>query len=357
MTEFHYITLGLGVALIGGVWGFNVWQEWRFKRRAAEAFAKSHPDVLLDTPKNMVRQGETGMRLEPSFGGAYDDAGVSESSHHGDTEIVDLPDVTALAVTVLDPALDYVAEVHPSESISGGSLPSFEVGKRVRVLGLAENDEWEPLRADGRYHELRVGLQLVDRQGPVSSAQMLLFCEQVNAFAEANGGVATFPRREDKLRVAAELDAFCADVDMLVGLNVVSNRAPFAQSRVVAMVESAGLVLESDGIFYARAESGKVLFTVADRHHRPFNSLEETPSVTLVLDVPRVAGGEQAFDRMADLAQQMVLTLGGDLVDDDNRSLKPADLAAIRKQLVAIYARMDDRGIAAGSVAALRLFA
>jgi hypothetical protein len=53
----------------------------------------------------------------------------------------------------------------------------------------------------------------------------------------------------------------------------------------------------------------------------------------------------------------MALTLGGDLVDDENRSLKPADLAAIRKQLVGIYAKMDDRGIAAGGVAALRLFA
>jgi hypothetical protein len=355
MTEFHWITLGLAAAVIGGVWGFNTWQEWRFKKRAAEAFAKSHPDVLLDTPKNMVRQGEAGMlRTEPSFDvQATDEVAPS----YDEPETLELTDSLALAVSVLDPALDYVAEIHPGEPVPASQLPAFEVGKRVRVLGLTTKDEWEAVRHDGLYQELRVGLQLVDRQGPVSDAQMVLFCEQVNAFAEAQAGVATFPRREDKLRVARDLDAFCAEVDMLVGLSVVSSRAPFPMSRVRAMAESAGMVLEMDGAFHARSESGKSLFTLADRHHRPFDGLDDTPSITLVLDVPRVAGGEQAFDRMADLAQQMALTLGGDLVDDENRSLKPADLAAIRKQLVTIYAKMDDRGIAAGGVAALRLFA
>ncbi|WP_374355465.1 cell division protein ZipA C-terminal FtsZ-binding domain-containing protein [Chitinimonas sp.] len=356
MTEFHWITLGLAGAVIGGVWGFNLWQEWRFKKRAAAAFAKTHPDVLLDTPKNMVRQGEAGfLRTEPSFGMASDSAVEPESVYAPET--VQLSDSLALAVSVLDPALDYVAEVHPGDNLAGSAMPTFELGKRVRALGLTTADEWEAVRSEGVYQEFRIGLQLVDRQGPVSEAQLVLFCEQVSAFAHQHGGVATFARREDKLQVARELDAFCAEVDMLVGLSVVSSRTPFQLSRVRAMAEAAGMVLEGDGVFHARADSGKTLFTLADRHHRPLDALDDTPSITLVLDVPRVAGGEQAFDRMADLAQQMALTLGGDLVDDDNRSLKPADLATIRKQLVAIYARMDERGIAAGGVAALRLFA
>ncbi|HEY9102753.1 cell division protein ZipA C-terminal FtsZ-binding domain-containing protein [Chitinimonas sp.] len=354
MTEFHWITLSLGAALVGGVWGYNSWQEWRFKKRAAAAFAKSHPDVLLDTPKNMVRQGEAGMRFEPSL---EPEAPVLGEATTSAPETVDLSESLALAVAVLDPAFDYVAEVHPGEPIDFADIPAIEVGKRVRILGLGDSDEWEVIRSGQRYHELRVGLQLVDRQGPVSEAQLVMFCEQLSAFAERESGVATFPRREDKLQVARQLDAFCASVDMQIGLNVLSSRNPFAIGRVVAMAEAAGLVLETDGVFHARSESGKALFSLSDRHHRPLDALEDTPSLTLLLDVPRVAGGEQAFDRMADLAQQMALTLGGDLVDDDNRSLKPADLAAIRKQLVALYAQMDDRGVPAGGVAALRLFA
>ncbi|SFZ77477.1 cell division protein ZipA C-terminal FtsZ-binding domain-containing protein [Chitinimonas taiwanensis] len=357
MTEFHWITLGLGLALVFGVWGFNAWQEWRFKKRAAAAFARSHPDVLLDTPKNMVRQGEVSARLEPSLTPAAAAAPVLGEPATGEPEMVELSDSLALAVSVLDPALDYIAELHPGDTIDFAAISPIEVGKRVKMLGLSTSDEWELVRAGGSYSELRIGLQLVDRQGPLSEAQMVLFCEQVTAMAERAGGVATFPRREDKLRVAQQLDAFCADVDMQIGLNVMSSRSPFPVGRLRSMAEAAGLVLESDGAFHARSDSGKTLFTLADRHHRPFDALEDTPSVTLLLDVPRVAGGEQAFDRMADLAQQMALTLGGDLVDDDNRSLKPADLAAIQKQLVDIYDRMDERGIAAGSVAALRLFA
>ncbi|MGQ5522524.1 cell division protein ZipA C-terminal FtsZ-binding domain-containing protein [Chitinimonas sp. PSY-7] len=356
MTEFHWITLGLGVALVAGVWGFNAWQEWRFKKRAAAAFARSHPDVLLETPKNMVRQGEAVARMEPSLAGAGTPPPPASPVVNAPEEL-ELTDSLALAVSVLDPSLDYIAELHPGETIDYAEITQIEVGKRIRTLGLSTLDEWEVVRPGGSYSELRIGLQLVDRQGPLSEAQMVMFCEQVIALAERAGGVATFPRREDKLRIAQHLDTFCADVDMLIGLNIVSSRNPFPISRVRSMAESAGMVFEGDGAFHMRSDSGKALFTLTDRHHRPLDALEDTPSLTLMLDVPRVAGGELAFDRMTDLAQQMALTLGGDLVDDENRSLKPADLAAIQKQLIVIYDRMDERGIAAGSMAALRLFA
>ncbi|PHV12494.1 cell division protein ZipA C-terminal FtsZ-binding domain-containing protein [Chitinimonas sp. BJB300] len=357
MTEFHFITLGLGVALVVCVWGFNAWQEWRFKKRAAAAFARSHPDVLLETPKNMVRQGEGGARMEPSLTGAAAFVPPPAEVAASAPPELELTDSLALAVSILDPALDYIAELHPGDTIEFADITAIEVGKRVRTLGLSTSDEWEVIRPGGSYSELRIGLQLVDRQGSLSEAQMMMFSEQVTALAEQAGGVATFPRREDKLRVAQQLDAFCAEVDMVIGLNIVSSRNPFAISRIYGMAEAAGMVLESDGVFHLRSESGKTLFKLADRHHRPLDALEETPSITLLLDVPRVAGGEEAFERMTDLAQQMALTLGGDLVDDENRSLKPADLAAIQKQLIVIYDRMDERGIAAGSMAALRLFA
>jgi FtsZ-interacting cell division protein ZipA len=203
---------------------------------------------------------------------------------------------------------------------------------------------------------LRVGLQLVDRQGPASEAQLVMFCEMVNAFAEQTGGVATFPRRDDKLRTAAKLDSLCAEVDVVIGLNVVSDHQPYPVARLVSMARGAGMLPERDGALHAKSDSGKTLFTLVDRHQRSLEGLEETPSVTLLLDLPRVAGAQQAFDRMADLAQQLVLTLGGDLVDDENRSLKPADLASIRAQIGAVITRMDDRGIPAGGVSALRLF-
>ncbi len=368
MTEFHYISLGIGVGLVAAVWLFNVWQEHRYKKKAAAAFARNHPDVLLETPKNHVRPAQSANRMEPSIVDtaaptAQDAPPVAPElvEDFDSAATLDLDAVQALAAVMLDPQLDYIAEVGADQPIAGGLIPAFNVGKRIKVVGLNENDVWEIAAVGNRYLELRIGLQLCDRQGAVSEGQLILFTEQVSEFAASCKAVATFPNRQDKLDVARELDQFCAQVDAIIGLNVGAGRGRILVSQVATLCESAGMQLLDDGNFHALSESGKTLFSVASIDEVPFSRAsfgqDQCSGLTLLLDVPRVADGLAAFDRMADLAQQLALTLGGDVVDDNGRSLKPADLAAIRKQLGVVYTQMDDRGIAAGSVAALRLFA
>lgn len=63
------------------------------------------------------------------------------------------------------------------------------------------------------------------------------------------------------------------------------------------------------------------------------------------------------FDRAVTFSRQLAAELGAELMDDNNRPLSDTDITTIRQQLQHIYSRMDDRGIAPGSVAALRLFA
>ena len=81
------------------------------------------------------------------------------------------------------------------------------------------------------------------------------------------------------------------------------------------------------------------------------------PALTLLFDVPRVAGGVEVFDRAVQFAKELADEFGAQLVDDNRRPLSDIGLARIRDQLIRIYGNMDDRGIAPGSVAALRLFA
>lgn len=81
------------------------------------------------------------------------------------------------------------------------------------------------------------------------------------------------------------------------------------------------------------------------------------PALTLLFDVPRVAGGVEVFDRAVLFAKQLAAEFDAQLVDDNRRVLSDVGLSRIRDQLVHIYSSMDDRGIAPGSVAALRLFA
>jgi len=78
--------------------------------------------------------------------------------------------------------------------------------------------------------------------------------------------------------------------------------------------------------------------------------------VTLLLDVPRLERGLQAFDQMIDTGRHLANALGGTLVDDNRALVTDTGLEQIRRQLRGIYAAMDAKGIHAGSRTALRLF-
>ena len=121
------------------------------------------------------------------------------------------------------------------------------------------------------------------------------------------------------------------------------------------LAENSGLVRGQDGQFHYRSDSGRTLFTLSNHDETPFSATSD--GLTLLFDVPRVAGGLSVFDYLSDFAQNLAASLGGELADDNGKPLNDASLANIRKQLAGIYAQMDDRGIAAGSMAALRLFA
>ena len=65
MSELQIGVLILGGAVIALVYGFNVFQEWRFRKKTSQAFARQHDDVLLNVPKNNVRDGVKADRMEP----------------------------------------------------------------------------------------------------------------------------------------------------------------------------------------------------------------------------------------------------------------------------------------------------
>ncbi|SMC23411.1 ZipA, C-terminal FtsZ-binding domain [Andreprevotia lacus DSM 23236] len=426
MTDLQLGSLIAGGALVAAVYGFNWWQEYRYRKQANKAFARNQPDVLLDTPKNMVRSA-AGTRLEPTVAAPRTEArqepqlptGVPDDFDDDlddDIPVVNTPapvrtaapapvrapepvpepvrpvvrepapapqpvmrepvvreiavrepapargsldgeDVEVLATSQLDPKLDFVAEIHAGELIAAADIPTLPAGKRVEIIGLNVDDQWEIVTPNSRssFAELRVGLQLADRQGALTQEQLNAFCMGVQQFADDFEAVVTFPQRSAKLQAAADLDAFCADVDVLIGLNILAVTQPFAMDKVRALAEQAGLARAGDGLFHYKSDSGKTLFTLSNQNQRPFGPTSE--GLTLLFDVPRVAGGLAVFDYLNEFAHTLANTLAGDLVDDNGKPLTSASLANIRKQLAGIYARMDDRGIAPGSMAALRLFA
>ena len=391
MSDFQLGILALGAVVIGAVFGYNWFQERRYRQQTKTAFEREHPDVLLDVPG---RDGK-GERLEPALDddmpNPLDPAPHKESagSTQADTLIryaqanpaseaaPDVADMTEMSedeldqslssieqqlliATLLDPMLDFIAEVRFEQPVTLPRLPSFAIDKRVEMLGNNPDSGWERARANRSYSQLNIGVQMVDRRGPLNESELNAFCSQAQDFAEQHGSNASFPQRQTRLTAARELDQFCAGVDVMIGLNLLS-AAPFDGERLRALAESAGMQLEADGHFHYLSDSGNVLFMLGNANGQPFSqdslAHDDFSALTLLFDVPRVAGGISVFDRAVALARQLAGELDAQLIDDNQRPLTESGINTIRHQLQQLYSRMDDRGIAPGSVAALRLFA
>ena len=78
--------------------------------------------------------------------------------------------------------------------------------------------------------------------------------------------------------------------------------------------------------------------------------------VMLRMDVPRVANGMEIFNQMVLFGRKLESALSSRLMDENQQPLVDAEIEKIRQQLKAIYATMHARGIAPGSMSALRLF-
>lgn len=391
MSDFQLGILALGAVVIGAVFGYNWFQERRYRQQTKTAFEREHPDVLLDVPG---RDGQ-GERLEPALDddmpNPLDPAPHKESagSTQADTLIryaqanpaseaaPDVADMTEMSedeldqslssieqqlliATLLDPMLDFIAEVRFEQPVTLPRLPSFAIDKRVEMLGNNPDSGWERARANRSYSQLNIGVQMVDRRGPLNESELNAFCSQAQDFAEQHGSNASFPQRQTRLTAARELDQFCAGVDVMIGLNLLA-AAPFDGERLRALAESAGMQLEADGHFHYLSDSGNVLFMLGNANGQPFSqdslAHDDFSALTLLFDVPRVAGGISVFDRAVALARQLAGELDAQLIDDNQRPLTESGINTIRHQLQQLYSRMDDRGIAPGSVAALRLFA
>jgi hypothetical protein len=380
MSEMKIGILLLSALVVALVFGFNFYQEWRFRKKTSQAFARHHTDVLLDVPRNNVRDGQQA-RLEPVL---LDDEDDSTPAYLNDIPPpaplvrtaepepvapvvpeppeLDAADHQALVVSLLDPSLDFIAEVVFAQPQALEQLPRFNVAKRVQAILRTERGLWKPaeILPGTRYKQVNFGLQLVDRGGAVTEQELASFCQQVSYYADKLGAQVGFPQRQQKLVSARELDRFCVDVDVLIGINIVAGK-PISGARLRSVAEAAGLQLEPDGQFHYLADSGNTLFSLASADQTPFtlHTLldKQFPALTLMFDVPRVAGGVAVFDRAVQFAKHLSQEFDAQLVDDNRRVLSDQGLAQIRDQLIRIYGNMDDRGIAPGSVAALRLFA
>ncbi|TCS69220.1 FtsZ-interacting cell division protein ZipA [Sulfuritortus calidifontis] len=394
MTPFQLVLIGFGVALVLGVLLYNWWQERKYRQESLRLFHREIEPLDLAQPATAEPE-----RVEPriqldaaqvhdyaspgneSWGQPEIGAGQAEAEP-GPFVAPREPEPEALAAqpapapafeaaqfeqeSPLDPDTEYIARLRFSQPVMAPVVGLIEqvrqIGKPVRAMAQGPDGRWEPVAGPSRasYAALELGLQLADRSGAVTSAQIDAFCRALYNFAAEQGGAVSCPDKYAALELARALDLFCIEVDVLIGLNIVApDGRPFLVSEVHRCATEAGLTLQPDGSYALKNAAGRTLYSLANQSDEPFQPERvgaSTHGITLLFDVPNVADGLMVFDRMAELAQRLARSLGGRLVDDNGKLVSQESLQKIHQRLAEAYASMDARGIPAGGERASRLF-
>lgn len=267
------------------------------------------------------------------------------------------------------PLMDYVAAFETVEATPAHQLLESQretlarIRKPVYWLGFNEaSREWEQVIDTGRnaYRSLRVGLQMVDRRGAVVDNDVALFHLAMNELADELMAIVDMPASQAALDRAAELDQFCASVDIQIGINLINEGQLFPGTKIRALAEAAGMVIDSAGRFVRCDEEGNVLYLLLNQEASGFAAETmrsmTTRGMTFLLDVPRVAHGERVFVQMIEQARKFAEVLRGAMVDDNRRPLSEQSLEPIRRQIGQYQAAMAAQQFPAGSPLALRLF-
>jgi hypothetical protein len=353
MSELQKALLAIGLGVIVAVYLYGWWQQRRYRRKFGAAFKASHADAL------------------------YQDVGIDPV----DGPAVAALDITDLAVadppnTLLDDSCallnarsDFIIELRlaepaPAAALDGLWQRKFDFRKPVQVCGqtLAAK-KWERAIAESPvlYERFRIALQLVDRGGAISEAKLADFRDLVLGIAGPIKADATVPDIHETHRHAVELDAFCAEVDQMVGVNLLPPGNRMLPGRKVAQAAALrGMTLEADGAFHLLDALGHSLFSLINRDNEPFQHLSldsfRTPGLTLLLDVPRVEEPASLFERMMQAARDLAAELQVRVVDDKHAEFSDAGLALIRNRIAEVEKKMLARGLTPGSAQACRLF-
>lgn len=357
-SELQIALIGAGLAAVVLIVGYNKWQERKHRRQAERAFRSEHRDVLLEPRADGEPASE---RREPGIARTeprpFSEAPVKRSA----PEVPNFLDQRAdcvIRLEAIEPLDVHQIWAAQNEQLAGLSKP-------VRWFGFNDSQNlWQPLgpHSAGACHWFCAALQLVDRQGSIGEADFMRFTGGVQRVADAVMALPPgLPLRAETLRNATELDRFCADVDVQIGVNVVARDGQFDGRMIQQLAERQGLKLGSDGSFHAVDDQGASLFTLSNLEPGLFapDGMKQlvTQGLTLVIDVPRVANGSAVFDRLMRVAGALAEQLGGDVVDDNRAPFGTEAATIIRSQIEQFQARMAEHGIPAGGPLAQRLFA
>lgn len=378
MNDLQLALIGFGVLLVAAVWGYNFRQERKYRSQAETMLPPGSTDILMagrQATDSADAADETvpSEPREPTLGTEPEDSLPDEAA-----VFVSAPAPAAAAAPVAELPAEWAdgradclvrIEFVDAQPVAGLWAEQADwselIDKPLQWLGLdGKSGRWRVLHAEdaGLVTQLAAALQLTDRRGTVGAAALGTFIDGIHRLARRFSGLVDLPDPAKVQARAAELDAFCAVVDLQLSLHVVPRPGSIGGmvgAKLAPVIAAAGLRREGDRLF-AADENGNESFALICQTARGdgidrIDSLVLT-GLTFSLDVPRVEDGAVAFARMLQLALQCAGALGGQLADAHGQPLADATVDAIRARIDELQAKMARMAIPAGSVRALRLF-
>lgn len=359
--------MAIGGAIVVAVFTYNKWQEYKTKKSVEKAFSSEHDDVLM-TPDAPEVQDE--VRHEPSFDDAAAHAAMPEMEEPASDQPLpqenDEPAPPASFVRrppqpelPVDDVVDCLIPLNLASPARGEKiLPRLHSlnhagNKPVHFIGQREDGLWEQVAHGGVYYALQAGVQLANRSSALNEIEYSEFVTRLRQIADEMDAEPDVPDMSQVMGAARNLHQFVSEYDAQLSINVHTNGAPWAIDTLLAALERQGFDLRPDGKLVMPDGEGGILFSLSTNVTL---AAETTSRLTLLLDVPRVAPSRDGFGAMAACARVLAGRLGGTIVDDGGQVLEQATLEDIGRQVEAFYLHMQDAGIPAGSVRALRLF-
>ncbi|CAB3794903.1 cell division protein ZipA C-terminal FtsZ-binding domain-containing protein [Pararobbsia alpina] len=275
--------------------------------------------------------------------------------------------ISAAPPTWVDHRIDCVVLLRVPAPVTGDKI--LPLAQRIRragskpvfIEGLRESDGgWEALQPGARYSDLRAAVQLANRSGALNELEFSEFVTGVQALADGLDAEPEFPDMMETVAMARELDAFAAQCDAQLSINILSDGAPWSANYVQAVASQDGLLLSRDGTRFVKLDAKQnpvfMLQFGETNFLRDDLTFKGGQMITLLLDVPVADEDILPFRLMCDYAASLSHRIGARVVDDQRRPLPETALAAIENQLLTLYAKLEHAGITAGSPAARRLF-
>lgn len=238
-----------------------------------------------------------------------------------------------------------------------GSKPFAIEGYNLHTL------TWESPVPGQRYGGFQAGVQLANRSGALNEIEYSEFVVKTQAFADAINATPEFPEMLEEVARARELDQFASAHDAQLGFTIRARNASwspgFVQQNAARLGFVAG-VIPGRMVLPAAAEGlAPLLVLVFDSQA----ALAEDPAqsairdIALHLDVAQVDQTAQPFERMREVASALALAMDGVVTDDNGQLLSAQTMDQIGAELQTLYATLEQRDLAAGSLLARRLFA